>query len=63
MIHDFNDTQLLAHYFDGYFRQVGMYRQMWPDEQWKGYIQDHISKSSVLRRYVRATLLGSPINS
>jgi hypothetical protein len=24
-------TQLLAKYFDGYFRQQGMYRQMWPD--------------------------------
>jgi hypothetical protein len=47
-------TQLLANYFDGYFRQQGMYRQMWPDEQWKGYIRDHISKSSVLRRYVKA---------
>src|SRR5499426_2190615 len=45
-------AQLLANYFDGYFRQQGTYRQMWPDEQWKGYIQDHIRKSSVLRRYV-----------
>ena len=47
-------AQLLANYFDGYFRQQGMYRQMWPDEQWKRYIQDHISKSSVLRNYVDA---------
>src|SRR5215510_9672648 len=47
-------TQLLANYFDGFFRQQGMYRQMWPDEQWKGYIQDHIRKSSVLRSYVNA---------
>jgi len=47
-------AQLLANYFDGYFRQKGMYRQMWPDEQWIGYIQDHISKSPVLRRYVTA---------
>src|SRR5262247_932796 len=47
-------AQLLANYFDGYFRQQGMYRQMWPDEQWKRYIQDHISKSSVLRSYVKA---------
>jgi len=47
-------AQLLANYFDGYFRQQGMYRQMWSDEQWKGYIQDHISKSSLLRSYVIA---------
>jgi len=47
-------AQLLANYFDGYFRQQGMYRQMWPDEQWKKYIQDHISKSPVLRSYVDA---------
>jgi hypothetical protein len=31
-----------------------MYRQMWPDEQWKRYIQDHMRKSSVLRSYVKA---------
>ena len=24
-------AQLLANYFDGYFRQRGMYRQMWPE--------------------------------
>ena len=47
-------AQLLANYFDGYFRQRGMYRQMWPDEQWIPYIQDHIRKSPVLRRYVNA---------
>jgi hypothetical protein len=47
-------TQLLANYFDGYLRQRGRYRQMWPDEQWKGYIQDHIDRSSVLREYVKA---------
>ena len=47
-------AQLLANYFDGYFRQRGMYRQMWPDEQWKRYIQDHMRKSSVLRSYVKA---------
>ena len=46
-------TQLLANFFDGYFRQQGMYRQMWSDEQWKSYIQDHITRSSVLRRYVK----------
>jgi hypothetical protein len=45
-------TQLLANYFDGYFRQQGMYRQMWPDRMWKRYIQDHIANSPVLRRYV-----------
>src|SRR5215471_4309076 len=45
-------TQLLANYFDGYFRQQGMYLQMWPDRMWKGYIQDHIAKSPALRRYV-----------
>ena len=45
-------SQLLANYFDGYFRQRGMYRQMWPDRMWKGYIQDHIAKSPALRRYV-----------
>jgi hypothetical protein len=28
-------TQLLANYFDGYFQQQGMYRQMWPDSKWK----------------------------
>ena len=47
-------VQLLANYFDGFFRQQGMFRQMWPDEQWKSYIQDHIRKSSVLRSYVTA---------
>ena len=47
-------AQLLANYFDGYFRQQGMYRQMWPDEQWNGYILDHIGRSSVLRGYVTA---------
>src|SRR5215510_12500286 len=47
-------SQLLANYFDGYFRQQGMYRQMWPDRMWKGYIQDHVTKSSVLRSYVNA---------
>jgi len=46
-------AQLLANYFDGYFRQRGMYRQMWPDEHWKRYIGDHVSKSPVLRSYVR----------
>jgi hypothetical protein len=45
-------TQLLANYFDGYFQQKGMYRQMWPDIKWKSYIQDHVAKSPVLRRYV-----------
>ena len=45
-------TQLLANYFDGYFRQRGMYRQMWPDRMWRRYIQDHIAKSPALRRYV-----------
>jgi hypothetical protein len=45
-------TQLLANYFDGYFQQQGMYRQMWPDRQWKSYIHDHVRKSPVLRRYV-----------
>jgi hypothetical protein len=46
-------TQLLANYFDGYFQQRGMYRQMWPDDKWESYIQDHVAKSPVLRRYVR----------
>ena len=45
-------TQLLANYFDGYFRQQGMYQQMWPDRMWRGYIQDHITKSPALRRYL-----------
>ena len=45
-------TQLLANYFDGFFQQQGMYRQMWPDSLWKGYIRDHVAKSPVLRRYV-----------
>jgi hypothetical protein len=45
-------TQLLANYFEGYFQQEGMYRQMWPDIKWKSYIQDHVAKSPVLRRYV-----------
>ena len=45
-------AQLLANYFDGYFQQQGMYRQMWPDKKWKSYIQDHVAKSPVLRRYV-----------
>jgi hypothetical protein len=45
-------TQLLANYFDGYFQQQGRYRQMWPDKLWKRYIQDHVAKSRVLRRYV-----------
>jgi hypothetical protein len=47
-------TQLLANYFDGYLRQQGRFRQMWPDEQWKAYIQDYVRKSSVLRGYVTA---------
>jgi hypothetical protein len=46
-------TQMLANYFDGYFQQQGMYRQMWPDEKWESYIQDHVTKSPVLRSYVR----------
>jgi hypothetical protein len=46
-------TQLLANYFDGYFQQRGMYRQMWPDDKWESYIQDHVAKSPVLRSYVR----------
>src|SRR5215510_14563885 len=45
-------TQLLANYFDGYFQQKGMYRQMWPDKKWKSYIHDHVAKSLVLRRHV-----------
>jgi hypothetical protein len=45
-------TQLLANYFDGYFQQEGRYRQMWPDKDWKSYIQDHVAESLVLRRYV-----------
>jgi hypothetical protein len=45
-------TQLLANYFDGYFQQQGMYRLMWPGHMWKNYIQDHVAKSPVLRRYV-----------
>jgi hypothetical protein len=45
-------TQLLANYFDGFFQQQGMYRQMWPDSMWKCYIRDHVAKSPVLRRYV-----------
>jgi hypothetical protein len=45
-------AQLLANYFDGYFQQQGMYRQMWPDKKWRTYIHDHVAKSSVLRRYV-----------
>jgi hypothetical protein len=45
-------TKLLANYFDGFFQQQGMYRQMWPDKNWKTYINDHARKSPVLRRYV-----------
>jgi hypothetical protein len=47
-------AQLLANYFDGYFQQEGMYRQMWPDSKWKSYIQDHVAKSPALRCYVVA---------
>jgi hypothetical protein len=47
-------TQLLANYLDGYFQQQGMYRQMWSDKKWKGYIEDHVAKSPLLRRYVMA---------
>jgi hypothetical protein len=47
-------AQLLANYFDGYFQQEGMYRQMWPDSKWKSYIHDHVTKSPALRRYVVA---------
>lgn len=47
-------AQLLANYFDGYFQQEGMYRQMWPDSKWKSYIHDHVTKSPALRRYVLA---------
>jgi hypothetical protein len=46
-------TQLLANYFDGYFQQRGMYRQMWPNDKWESYIRDHVTKSPVLRSYVR----------
>jgi hypothetical protein len=45
-------AQVLANYFDGFFQQQGMYRQMWPDRLWKAYIRDHVAKSPVLRRYV-----------
>jgi hypothetical protein len=45
-------AQLLANYFDGYFQQRGLYRQMWPDKKWESYIQDHVAKSLVLRGYV-----------
>jgi hypothetical protein len=45
-------THLLANYFDGYFQQQGMYRQMWPDSKWKSYIEDQVARSPVLRRYV-----------
>jgi hypothetical protein len=45
-------SQVLANYFDGYFQQQGLYRQMWPDKNWKTYIYDHVTKSPVLRRYV-----------
>ena len=45
-------SQLLANYFDGYFRQQGMYLQMWPDRMWKRYTQDHVAKSPALRRHV-----------
>jgi hypothetical protein len=47
-------TQLLANYFDGYFQQEGLYRQMWPDSMWKSYMRDHVARSPVLRRYVAA---------
>jgi hypothetical protein len=47
-------AQLLANYFDGYFQQAGMYRQMWPESKWKSYIRDHVAKSPALRRYVVA---------
>lgn len=50
-------TQLLANYFDGYFQQQGMYRQMWPDDKWQSYIQDHVANSPVLRSYVRENKL------
>jgi hypothetical protein len=50
-------TQMLANYFDGYFQQRGMYRQMWPDDKWESYIQDHVTRSPVLRRYVRENQL------
>jgi hypothetical protein len=46
-------TQLLANFFDGYFQQQGKYRQMWPSDMWRSYIQDHVGKSQVLRSYVR----------
>jgi hypothetical protein len=47
-------AQLLANYFDGYFQQAGMYRQMWPDSKWTSYIQDHVMNSPALRCYVVA---------
>jgi hypothetical protein len=47
-------AQLLANYFDGFFQQKGMYRQMWPDSKWLRYINDHVAKSPALRRYVAA---------
>ena len=47
-------AQLLANYFDGYFQQEGMYRQMWPDSKWRSYVRDHTPRSPALRRYVLA---------
>jgi hypothetical protein len=46
-------TQMLTSFLDGYFQQRGRYRQMWPDDKWERYIQEHVRKSSMLRTYVR----------
>ena len=52
-------TQLLANYFDGYFQQRGMYRQMWPEKKWKSYIHDHVAKSPVFVATSLRTIIGS----
>jgi hypothetical protein len=47
-------AQMLASHFDGFFQQRGMYRQLWPEEKWERYIEDHVRKSPALRGFVSA---------
>ena len=47
-------AQMLASYFDGFFQQRGRYAQLWPEDKWERYIEDHLRTSPALRGYVSA---------
>ena len=53
-------TQLLANYFDGYFQQRGMYRQMWQDENGKATSKTTLRESGATPLCKRETNFGSP---